>query len=205
MTQLVDSCPQSFDLEPMCLDIDPQRAIEHARGVCTQVGIPEESVRVALGVVVPNADNPKKILYGLRRPEFHTEYKETWGLPSIGLATDDFLRSSTDPSVYQKALSRLSEIKLENIPLFFQRTIAWTGRIRLAKNDPQFAENYYLIMVDVKTNPLSPNFLPESSKAYAEFQWLTPDEHTALIMQTPTHACGACSDLASLASRLGKL
>lgn len=202
----VETCPDAFDIEPMCFDVDPQRAVAHAAEISKQFGIGgDRPVRVAMGVVVPSAEQPGKILYGLRRPDYHTEYKNTWGLPSIGVDTQVFAAFGQDGNGYRAELARVSERKLAGVPLIFDRPVAWTGRLRLTANHPEFTENYYLVMVDVKTKPVSPSILPSETAAYSQLRWLTPDEHTALILRTPTRACGACSDLASMASRLGKL
>ena len=205
MSRPTEACPNPSDFEPMCFQVDPLRALDHARGVCRQLGLPDQAINVALGVVVPSLENPEKILYGLRSPQYHTEYKDTWGLPSIGLSIDEFLKSGADNNVLDGILTRICERKLPGVQLQFDRTIAWTGRVRLHQRDHQFLNDYYLIMVDVKAKQISQKGFPAASAAYTEFQWLTPDEHTALIMQAPNHACGACSDLASLAFRLGKL
>lgn len=205
MSNPEENCPSPYDLEPMCFTVKPSTAVEHARSVVAQMKLPADSVRVALALVIPNQENPQKILYGRRDPQFHTEYKDTWGLPSVGLTIDEFLESENNPNTISAFLQRISERKLGGSPLTYDRPVAWTGRIRLNKTDPQFASDYYLIMVDVKTQPQDPQSIPKRSAAYSEFQWLTPEEHTTIIKQTPTQACGACSELASLASRLGKL
>lgn len=202
MNSIQENCPSPFDLEPMCFTVEPARVYNHARSVCQRISLPE--IRVALGVAIPNEEYPKRILYGFRNPQYHTEYRDTWGLPSGSLTIEEFLRSG-NPGVIPQILQRISGLKLGGIPLQLDQRIGWTGRIRLHENNPQIVGDYYLVMVDVKVNPMPSDSFPSASPAYTEFKWLTPDEHTDLIIKTPNHACGACSDLASIASRLDKL
>lgn len=198
-------CPSPFDIEPTCFNLEPQVALEHARRVCRDANIPEESVRTAMGLVIPNHHDQGRILYGLRDPEYHTEYRDTWGLPSIGVGTDDFLRFTDNSPIPSSVTDRLSQLKLGNIPLQPERIVGWTGRLRLTHQDPQFETDYYLILVDVKTEPVHPDLLPTNTAAYKELRWFTPEEHAQFVETTPHQACGACSELASLADRLERL
>lgn len=200
-----EDCPSPYDIEPACFSLDAPRALSHARMVLEQTGLPKENLRVAVGLVIPNAHNGEQILYGLRDPQYHKEYRDTWGLPSMGITPDDLLASQEDGVPFGQIPARVGERKLGGIALAFDHIVGWTGRLRLTRHDPQFASDYYLIMVDVRTKPVFPNAVPEMTTAYTQLQWLTPEDHTALVLSTPSRACGACSDLASLAARLGKI
>lgn len=201
----VDKCPQSWNIEPTCFDVIPAVAMKHAEGICQQMTIPKSSIRVAMALMIPNANDPTKILYGLRNPEFHTEYKNTWGLPSVGMQQEEFLKLDTDLEATLAVMQRLAHNKLDNVELAPDRFVGWTGRLRSPKVDPQFPELYYLIMIDVVTKPVDPRSIPMSTLAYSNLLWLTPQEHAAIVTASPTKACGACSQLAFAAASNGKL
>ena len=200
-----DSCPKSYDIEPTCFEVNPPIAINHAKSICEQMGMTSSSIRVAMGLMIPNAKNPSKILYGLRNPQFHTEYKDTWGLPSVGMSQNDFLNLDTDQNSIQAVMEKLAQNKLNGADLTPERLIGWTGRLRSPKVDPQFTEPYYLIMVDLITKPVAPSKIPKSTPAYSHQIWLTPDEHAEIVTASPNKACGACSQLAFAAANQGKL
>lgn len=200
-----EDCPSPCDIEPACFFLDAPRALSHARMVLEQTGLAKENLRVAVGLVIPNALNKEQILYGLRDPQYHNEYRDTWGLPSMGITPDDLLASQKDGLAFGQIPERIGNRKLSGLALEFDHIVGWTGRLRLVRYDPQFASDYYLIMVDVRTKPVLPDAVPETTTAYTQLQWLTPEDHTALVLATPNRACGACSDLASLAARLGKI
>lgn len=200
-----EDCPQSYDIEPSCFTLDPKRALAHAKMILETSKLPPRNLGIAVAVVIPNQRHPEQILYGLRGPNYHTEYCETWGLPSMGITENDLLETEGDERVFKDILARIGQRKLGGLILKYDLVIGWTGRLRLQKNDPQFKTDYYLIMVDIRSAPIDPDILPERSNAYVDLMWLTPEAHTALVQTTPLRACGACSDLASLASRLGRL
>lgn len=200
-----DSCPKSYDIEPTCFEVIPAVAINHAKSICEQMGMPSSSIRVATGLMIPNAKNPSKILYGLRDPQFHTEYKDTWGLPSAGMSQDEFLNLDTDPNSIQVVMKKLAQNKLNGVELTPDKFVGWTGRLRSPNVDPQFTEPYYLIMVDLITKPVDPSNIPMSTPAYSSLLWLTPQEHAEIVTASPKKACGACSQLAFAATNQGRL
>ncbi len=205
MNTNLEDCPSPSDIEPACFSLEAPKALSHARMVLEQTGLPKENLRVAVGLVIPNAANLEQILYGWRDPQYHSEYRDTWGLPSIGITPEDLLAAQDDSLAFGQIPQRVGERKLGGMVLEFDHVVGWTGRLRLVRQDSQFTSDYYLIMVDVRTKPVWPDALPEKTPAYTRLQWLTPQEHTALVVATPNRACGACSDLASLAARLGRI
>lgn len=204
MREAID-CPSPFDIEPTCFTFDPSRVLAHARMILESTDLPQKDLRIAVGLVIPSKNNPHEILYGLRDPSYHSEYRDTWGLPSMGISEDEFANAGLQGGRLDHVPQRMSEKKLGNTHLEFDHVVGWTGRLRLSRIDPQFTSDYYLLLVDIQTKPLDPTSVPEQTEAYRQLRWLTPDEHTALIRATPLRACGACSELASLAARLGKL
>lgn len=204
MKKTNEACPAASDIEPTCFDFDASVAWNHAQTVCEALELPRDAVQPAIGLVIPNQDNSYAILYGLRSSVYHTEFKDTWGLPSIGLTREELFQLG-EPGPAGAILARLSQRKLGGVRLEPDRIVGWTGRIRLTRNDPQFTHDYYLVMVDIKTTPVDPRELPPNSDAYTQLRWLTPKQHTEIVQTSPQHACGACSELASLADRLGRL
>ncbi|MFZ5844926.1 MAG: hypothetical protein ACOY0S_00465, partial [Patescibacteria group bacterium] len=197
--------PSVFDIEPTCFSLDPTRALSHAYLILERSGIAKENVQIAVGLVIPSATNPDQILYGRRDPLYHTEYQDTWGLPSTGISQEEFLAAGVGGAGLQPVPSRIGERKLGGLALEFDQVVGWAGRLRLTGVDPQFARDYYLILVDVQTKPIVPSSVPGQTVAYREFRWLTPQEQVQLVLASPKKACGACSELATLAARLGKI
>lgn len=202
--QKVDQCPQSYDIEPTCFNVVPSVAIRHAEDICKQMDIPTSSIRTAMALMIPNASDPTKILYGFRDPAFHTEYRNTWGLPSVGMTQDDFLKFDTNPEAVEQVMQKLAHNKLNDTELAPDRFVGWTGRLRSPRVDPQFLEPYYLIMTNLVTKPLDPRNIPISTPAYSKLLWLTPQEHVEIVTASPNKACGACSQLAFAAANNGK-
>lgn len=200
-----NECPQQYDIEPTCFQVVPSIAIRHTQEICQLLDIPKSSIRIALALMIPNLNDPSKFLYGLRDPSYHTEYKNTWGLPSIGMSQETFLQIEEEPLSVQEVMQQLSENKLKGANLNFSRFVGWTGRSRNPKLDSQFAEPYYLIMVDAVTKPVDPNLISMSTDAYTNLVWLTTQEHADLVTASPNKACGACSQLAFAAVNNGNI
>lgn len=193
------------DVQPVHFNLDPESAFNNATRICEHMGIPISSIKIAMGLVIPNLEQPEKILYGLRNPDYHTEYPDTWGLPSISMSHDEFLALNKGDEAVHQVMNRLTQAKLAGISINPDRVIGWTGRLRLPYRDPQFEKDYYLIMVDWKTKGINPKSIPTSTPAYLELRWLTPEEHSDIIKTTPTKACGACSQLVCAAVQQNKL
>jgi len=205
MVETIAACPSSFDIEPTCFDVNPTLAVRHAESICEQMGMPSTSIRFAMGLMIPSRADSSKILYGFRNPEFHTEYKSTWGLPSVGMSREEFLDLDQDADVATAVVNKLTANKLDGVELAADRLVGWTGRLRGPNVDPQFTEPYYLIMVNLATTPADPTAIPNSTQAYLNLEWLTPEEHADVVTTSPKKACGACSQLALAVSHQDKL
>lgn len=202
------SCPDLFDIEPTCYSLEPTRVLEFAQGIARELEFPEPNpVRIAMALMIPRLGDEKRLLYALRSPQYHTEFPNTWGLPSVGVSAEELLHLQGDTlaPTLSTILARLSERKLGNLDLVPQEIVAWTGRARNHHRDDRFTESYYLLMLDALTQPVSADDIPSSTSAYLDFTWLTPQEHEAFIKSMPKVACGACSQLALAASKAGKI
>lgn len=197
-------CPQPFDIEPTCFEFNAQNAWNHARGILS-LTFPEKEpyeidmmIEPAVAFVVPSAYDASKYLYGKRSPD-SDEFPNAWGLPSTSITKEQIHlldRSGTiNPEIGEQIVMKLRQKKgeLTTQTLNPQKIIGWTGRLRGPNNG--YDHDYYLIMVDIQTDPIDPQSVASQTYKYTEFQWLTADEHNDLILQSDSKACGACSAL----------
>lgn len=199
MSRIERLCPNPADIEPVCFNLDPERALGHAQSIVDQLQL-ADGIRPAVGLIIPSALDEERILYGLRSSQ-SSEFPNAWGLPSTSISIDMFRNLMTqDGEMNPKTTAEIINIltdkkrKLPNLSLVPEKIVGWTGRARLQGN--RYDGNYYLIMVDIKTAPVNPEVIPNSSIAYSEFNWLTPKDHMRAVEENPHRACGACSTLA---------
>ncbi len=205
MANLTETCPQPFDIEPTCYSFDPEAALKHPRGILKivfperTIGDIEGMIKSAVAFVIPSKVDPNKYLYGLRSPDSR-EFPNAWGLPSTGLLIESFrglvnAEGKINTQEINAAISKMLESKgqITSETLIPQDIIGWTGRLRGPNSG--FATDYYLLMVDVRTQPIDPDSVARFTDRYTEFAWLSPQEHMKMVEQTPSKACGACSAL----------
>lgn len=199
MRRSEDLCPQPEDIEPVCFDFCPEKALAHAEKYVERFEL--DYIRPAIGLIIPSLLNPNQILYGLRNPMYKEEFPNAWGLPSSSIPINlcQRLTLSNGEMNTQAVLEAINILadkkqKLPHILLFPERIVGWAGKVRF--RSAGYDSNYYLIMIDIRTRPVSPNDIPSSSVAYIKFSWLTPDEHKKIAESSPSKACGTCSALA---------
>lgn len=195
------------DFEPLCKDYFPDEAIGIAEDILKSETNP--TIICALGLIIPNLLDQKRILYAKRDPKTNIEFPNSWGLPSISITKKELLSLGDGEGNMlmpksQPLVDRISINKLQKIVLEPDKFQAWTGRYR-SSSDPRFNQTYYLIMVDISTKPIEPRQLPLRTSQYSNFAWLTPEEHKQLVSQTDMQACGACSQITHLLSENGNL
>lgn len=199
MKRLKDKCPHPKNIEPVCLNFSPSTALAHAQRYAEKFRL--DSVRPAIGLIIPSALNPNQILYGLRNPKCSEEFPNVWGLPSTSISIY-LCRKLALPNgnMNTQVVSEVIDVltnkkqKLPHVSLVPEKIVGWTGRIRL--RSAGYNGNYYLVMIDVRTRPINPNTIPKSSVAYTEFSWLSPDEHKKITEDSSSRAYGACTALA---------
>lgn len=197
-------CPQPFDIEPTCFNFDGQEAWNHARDILS-LTFPgknpdeiESMIEPAIAFVIPSAHNSDEYLYGKRSPDAD-EFPDAWGLPSVSITKDQFSQLDKNGQVDQNTgletvmKLRQKKGKITSSTITPKRIVGWTGRLRGPTNG--YGHDYYLIMVDVQTDPIDPDSIATNTHKYTEFRWLTPDQHMDLTSQAENQACGACSAL----------
>lgn len=193
-------CPSPLDIEPTCFSLDPKRALAHAQSIVNKLGS-AYGIKPAVGLIIPLVSDPTRILYGLRDPMHSDEFPNAWGLPSTSITIEMFeglvtRKGGINIPGAEEVIELLSKKKqkLPNSSLSPDQIVGWTGRVRSKRNG--YREDYYLLMVDIRTKPISFEESPQPSIAYTEFRWLTPEEHMKIVEENPSKACGACSALA---------
>lgn len=200
MNKIESVCPNPADIEPLCFSLDTERALAHAQSFVDKLGL-KDGIRPAIGLIIPSKSNGDQILYGLRDPLYSGEFPNAWGLPSTNITVEIFRNLTTQNGELNiqgvtEAINIVTNAKqkLPNISLVPERIVGWMGRLRLERDG--YNGDYYLIMVDIRTTPIRPEAIPNSSIAYSEFTWLTPGDYMRSVEENPNRACGACSALA---------
>lgn len=206
--QRMDESPMmplsEFDIEPTYDWYEPLFAFIHAQTIlkATYPDYPIEQIRQmihpAVGLLIPSSQDPQKILYVLRDAG-SKEFPNAWGLPSTGIDIEQGFRlkgpneqpdTDTFHGIVEQMLTRKG--RFTSAKLIPKDFLGWTGRLRGPQNG--FAEEYYLVMIDIVTQPVDPDTICTTDR-YPDFQLLTPEEHHSLITHWPNTACGACSTL----------